>query len=253
MNKPDKAMIGIIGGMGPYAGVDLVQKIFDLTKADTDQDHLSVSMLSVPKSIPDRTEFLLSKSEINPALAIADIICSLYKQGATIIGMPCNTAHAEPIFNEIVNKIPTEVQLVHMIEKAAEYIIEKYSPVKNVGILSTTGTFISNVYPKCLSKHGLNGIQVSEEIQNTHINPAIYNSSYGIKAHSNPVNQKAIDSLNKGVKYLIKKDAEVIILGCTEIPLALTQNEINGIPLIDATKILARALIMAFSPDKLLE
>ena len=253
MNKPDKAMIGIVGGMGPYAGVDLVQKIFDLTKADTDQDHLSVSMLSVPKSIPDRTEFLLSKSEINPALAIADIICSLYKQGATIIGMPCNTAHAEPIFNEIVNKIPTEVQLVHMIEKAAEYINEKYPSVKNVGILSTTGTFITNVYPKCLSKHGLNGIQVSEEIQNTHINPAIYNSSYGIKAHSNPVNQKAIDSLNKGVKYLIKKDAEVIILGCTEIPLALTQNEINGIPLIDSTKILARALIIESSPDKLLE
>lgn len=253
MNKPDKAMIGIVGGMGPYAGVDLVQKIFDLTKADTDQDHLSVSMLSVPKSIPDRTEFLLSKSEINPALAIADIICSLYKQGATIIGMPCNTAHAEPIFNEIVNKIPTEVNLVHMINEAADFINEKYPSVKNVGILSTTGTFISNVYPKCLSKHGLNGIQVSEEIQNTHINPAIYNSSYGIKAHSNPVNQKAIDSLNKGVKYLIKKDAEVIILGCTEIPLALTQNEINGIPLIDSTKILARALIIESSPDKLLE
>ena len=253
MNKPDKAMIGIIGGMGPYAGVDLVQKIFDLTKADTDQDHLSVSMLSVPKSIPDRTEFLLSKSEINPALAIADIICSLYKQGATIIGMPCNTAHAEPIFNEIVNKIPTEVNLVHMINEAADFINEKYPSVKNVGILSTTGTFITNVYPKCLSKHGLNGIQVSEEIQNTHINPAIYNLSYGIKAHSNPVNQKVIDSLNKGVKYLIKKDAEVIILGCTEIPLALTQNEINGIPLIDSTKILARALIIESSPDKLLE
>lgn len=253
MNKPDKAMIGIVGGMGPYAGVDLVQKIFDLTKADTDQDHLSVSMLSVPKSIPDRTEFLLSKSEINPALAIADIICSLYKQGATIIGMPCNTAHAEPIFNEIVNKIPTEVNLVHMINEAADFINEKYPSVKNVGILSTTGTFITNVYPKCLSKHGLNGIQVSEEIQNTDINPAIYNSSYGIKAHSNPVNQKAIDSLNKGVKYLIKKDAEVIILGCTEIPLALTQNEINGIPLIDSTKILARALIIESSPDKLLE
>lgn len=253
MSKPNKAMIGIVGGMGPYAGVDLVQKIFDLTKADTDQDHLSVSMLSVPKSIPDRTEFLLSKSEINPALAIADIICSLYKQGATIIGMPCNTAHAEPIFNEIVNKIPTEVNLVHMINEAADFINEKYPSVKNVGILSTTGTFITNVYPKCLSKHGLNGIQVSEEIQNTDINPAIYNSSYGIKAHSNPVNQKAIDSLNKGVKYLINKDAEVIILGCTEIPLALTQNEINGIPLIDSTKILARALIIESSPDKLLE
>ena len=55
------------------------------------------------------------------------------------------------------------------------------------------------------------------------------------------------------MKYLIKKDAEVIILGCTEIPHALTQNEINGIPLIDSTKIIARALIIESSPDKLLE
>jgi len=253
MSKPNKAMIGIVGGMGPYAGLDLLQKIFDQTKAGTDQDHIPVSMLSVPKSIPDRTEFLLGKSEINPALAIADIVCSLYKQGATIIGMPCNTAHAEPIFNEIVNKIPTEVQLVHMINEVADFINEKYPTVKNVGILSTTGTFITNVYSKCLSKHGLNGIKVSEEIQNTHTNPAIYNSSYGIKAHSNPINQKAIDSLNKGVEYLIKNDAEVIILGCTEIPFALTQNEIKGIPLIDSTKILARVLIIESLPEKLLE
>jgi len=165
MSKPNKAIIGIVGGMGPYAGLDLVQKIFDQTKAASDQDHLPITMLSVPKSIPDRTEFLLGKSEINPALAIADVICSLYKQGATIIGMPCNTAHAEPIFNEIVKKIPTEVKLVHMIEKVAEFINEMHPSVKNVGILSTTGTFMSNVYPKSLSKYGLNGIQVPGEIQ----------------------------------------------------------------------------------------
>ncbi len=253
MSKPNKAMIGVVGGMGPYAGIDLIQKIFDQTNAASDQDHLPVSMISVPHSISDRTVFLLGKSEDNPALAIADVISSLYKQGATIVGIPCNTAHGEPIFNEIVNKIPPEVKLVHMINKVAEFINEKYTTVKNVGILSTTGTFMTNVYPKCLSKYGLNGIQVSEEIQNTHINPSIYNSSYGIKAHSNPINQKAIDSLNKGVEYLIKNGAEVIILGCTEIPLAFTQNELNGIPLIDSTKILARSLIIEISPDKLLE
>ena len=115
-----------------------------------------------------------------------------------------------------------------MINEAADFINEKYPSVKNVGILSTTGTFITNVYPKCLSKHGLNGIQVSEEIQENNINPAIYSSNYGVKAHSNPVTQEAIKGLHKGLKYLIDKDAEAIILGCTEIPLALTDDEING-------------------------
>lgn len=253
MSKPNKEKIGVVGGMGPYAGLDLLQKIFDQTKADTDQDHLPVAMLSAPHSISDRTEFLLGKSDENPSFAITEIIYSLYKQGATIIGMPCNTAHAESIFNEIVNKIPKNVHLVHMIEKVAEFINEKYPTVKNVGILSTTGTYISNVYPKCLSQYGLNGIQVSEEIQENNINPAIYSSNYGVKAHSNPVTKEAIKDLHKGIKYLIDKNVESIILGCTEIPLALTQNELNGIPLIDSTKILARALIIETSPNKLLE
>ncbi|HIB60502.1 MAG TPA: aspartate/glutamate racemase family protein [Candidatus Marinimicrobia bacterium] len=251
MNSDNRTMIGVVGGMGPYAGLDLLKKIFDLTDATCDQDHLPVTMLSVSHSISDRTDFLLGKSEDNPALAIADVICSLFKQGATVIGMPCNTAHAEPIFNDILNRIPNKVQLVHMINEAADFINENYPTVKNVGILSTTGTFISNVYPKCLSQYGLNGIQVSEEIQENNINPAIYSSNYGVKAHSNPVTQEAIKGLHKGLKYLIDKDAEAIILGCTEIPLAITDDEINGIPLIDATKILARALIMAFSPEDL--
>ncbi len=253
MNIDNRTMIGVVGGMGPYAGIDLIQKIFNQTKADTDQDHLPVIMISVPHYISDRNEFLIEKSENNPAIAIADVICSLYKQGATIIGMPCNTAHTESIFNQIINRIPTELQLVHMIEKVAEFINEMHPSVKNVGILSTTGTFMSNVYPKSLSKYGLNGIQVSEGIQTNHINPAIYNPNYGLKAHSNPVKHKAMNKLHKGTEYLINNDAEVIILGCTEIPLALNDDKINDIPLIDATKILARTLIMKSSPEKLLE
>ncbi len=50
-------MIGVVGGMGPYAGLDLVQKIFDHTQAKTDQGHIPVSMISIPHSIEDRTKF----------------------------------------------------------------------------------------------------------------------------------------------------------------------------------------------------
>mgnify|MGYP000203337425 FL=1 len=98
-------MIGVIGGMGPQAGIDLVQKIINLTKAASDQDHLPIAMLSIPHSISDRTEFLLGKSDVNPAIAISEVICTLSKNGASIIGMPCNTAHAEPIFDEVVIKL----------------------------------------------------------------------------------------------------------------------------------------------------
>lgn len=246
-------MIGVVGGMGPYAGLDLVRKIFSQTKATCDQDHLPIFMLSTPHSIQDRTEFLLGKSDVNPATAIAEVICTLYKNKALVIGMPCNTAHAAPIFSEIVNRIPKEVKLIHMINEVAKYIKERYPSVVNVGILSTTGTFISNVYPNCLSQYGIVGIQVSEEIQKCHIHPAVYSTDYGIKARSSPITAQARGDLNAGIEYLVNKGVEAVILGCTEIPLALTADEIKGIPLIDATKVLARALILESSPEDLLE
>ena len=253
MNPNDKKMIGVIGGMGPQAGIDLLQKILNQTKASSDKEHLSINMISIPHTITDRTEYLTGKVDINPAEPISEVICTLYNQGATVIGMPCNTAHAKPIFDEIIERIPKEVKLVHMINEAADYIKKQFPSVIKVGILSTTGTYISNVYPDCLSQHGLNGIQVSEKIQENHISPAIYSKNYGIKAQSNPVTRQAKKDLLLGIEYLVTERVEAIILGCTEIPLALREDQIKGVPLIDATKVLARDLILEISQEKLIE
>ena len=65
--------------------------------------------------------------------------------------------------------------------------------------------------------------------------------------------QSTKKELLKGIDYLDKEGAEIIIMGCTEIPLAIKDNKINGKPLIDSTKILARALILKSSPEKLIE
>lgn len=251
MSTNYKKIIGVVGGMGPYAGIDLVQKIFNQTNAKCDQDHLPVLMFSAPQ-IPDRTEFLLRKSNVNPAIAISDVISTLYKQGASVIGMPCNTAHTASIFNEIINRVPNEVELIHMISEVAKYIKKQYPSVVKVGILSTTGTYLSNVYPTYLSQHGLVGVQVLEDMQKDHIHSAIYSKSYGIKACSTPVTARAKEDLHIGIEYLISERVGAIVLGCTEIPLALTEKEIKGIPIIDATKVLARALVLSISPEKIL-
>ena len=233
-------MIGVVGGMGPYAGLDLVKKIFDETDAKTDQEHIPVSMLSIPHSIADRTDFLTGESPENPAIAISKVIHKLYAQGATVIGMPCNTAHADPIFNEILNHIPTEITFIHMIRQVAQYIKNKYPTLIKVGVLSTAGTSISNVYQNALGRYGFT------------IDPAIYSKTYGVKAFSNPVTEQAKNDLSSGIDHLINNGAEAVILGCTEIPLAVTEQNVNGVPIIDSTKVLARALISASSPHSLL-
>lgn len=243
--------IGVVGGMGPYAGIDLIRKILDQTNATSDQDHLPLLLLSVPSSIPDRTDFLLGKSAVNPALAISQAISSLRQQGASIIGIPCNTAHAEPIYDEVIKRLPEKTKLVNMVEETTKYIRSQFPRASKIGILSTTGTRLSNVYPHELAKHGLLGIQVSEEIQERFIQPAIYCETYGIKAHPSSITIRAKESLMQGVVYLADHNVDAIILGCTEIPLALTEAELAGIPLVDTSRVLARALIFESSPRRL--
>jgi aspartate racemase len=239
MNK----MIGIVGGVGSYAGLDLIRKIYDLTGARSDQEHLPVSMLSIPHKILDRSGFLAGEIDENPAYSIAEIITSLHKTGAEIIGIPCNTAHAPQIFGTIVKSIPGECTVVHMIEEVASYIKENFPDIKKVGVLSTNGTYFSNVYPATCSKFGIEVIQPSLEMQTIIVHPAIYDPYYGIKAQSNPPTDLAKSHLLFVASSLASLGAEAIILGCTEIPLAIGQDRIGNSIVIDATSILARALI----------
>ena len=247
-------MIGIIGGVGPYAGIDLVKKIFDQTFAKKDQDHLPLILLSDPNQITDRTEYLFGRVEINPGEALGDIACKLSDIGALVIGIPCNTAHAPEIFNIIRLRLREHSKstiLVNMIDEIGKYVNEHHSNVKNVGILSTTGTYKTNIYPNMLRKYNINAIQVDEETQNRFVHPAIYNPIYGIKSNSNPIKKKAYMNLHKAALELIRKDAGIIILGCSEIPLAITESYIDKTPIVDATRILARALINYVAPEKL--
>lgn len=91
-------MIGIIGGVGPTAGADLLQKITEETIAKSDQDHLPIILFSLPNKILDRTEYLEGKVNENPGKAMGDIALQLERAGATIAAAPCNTAHADEIF-----------------------------------------------------------------------------------------------------------------------------------------------------------
>ncbi len=236
-------MIGIVGGVDSYAGIDLIKKVYDLTEATSDQEHLPVSMLSVPHKIIDRTKFLLGETDVNPGIAISEIIASLITSGAGIIGIPCNTAHAKPIFSLIKKSVPESCILVNLIEEVGKYISEKHPEISRVGVLGTTGTILAKVYPEVFSKYDIEVIQPSEDIQDLFVHPSIYDTSYGIKAFSNPVHQKAKENLSMAATYLSRKGAQAVILGCTEIPLAIQYEKIEDSLIIDATTVLASALI----------
>lgn len=244
-------MIGIVGGMGPYTGLDLAKKIFDLTDAKSDQDHFPVSMISVPDQIEDRTKFLLDPILDNPGIAIGKVVRKLAESGATVIGMPCNTAHSPLIFKEIEKQIPHGILFVHMIEEVLKWIKGKYPNIKNVGILATSGTIQSQVYHDELIQSKLEPITLPESVQRNCIDEAIYNESFGIKAISSPVSKEAVQQLESGISSLIESGAECVILGCTEIPIAIQESMFQTIPLVDSTHVLAHALISKSNPELL--
>ena len=86
-----KKSIGIIGGMGPMATVDLYRKIVACTDASCDNDHVRVDIDS-NAAIPDRTAAIL-RGGPDPVPQMADSGRKLTACGADCLIMPCNTAH----------------------------------------------------------------------------------------------------------------------------------------------------------------
>ncbi|MFP4019333.1 MAG: aspartate/glutamate racemase family protein [Bacteroidales bacterium] len=252
MNNKEN-IIGIVGGVGPYAGTLLVEKIFNETKANCDQEHLPVALLSLPSRIVDRTEYLMGNERVNPAYAVHEIIKMLEQTGASVVGIPCNTMHADEIFETLrqeMEKSGSKVRLVNMIDEVTGFIQYYYPSLEKIGILSTSGTYHTGIYQEALKNKNLKPVSPEPDMQET-IHQSIYHPEYGIKSVSNPVSKKAKNILVHGIRDLKTKGAEGIILGCTEIAYALPYKELKNVPLFDTVNILARALIHNTYPEKL--
>jgi len=245
MDSLIRARIGIIGGMGPAAGWDLAAKITQETPARCDQDHLDVVVVSLPSLISDRTEFIKVRTQVNPAIGIIKAVDLLLLCGVNLIGIPCNTSHSTEIFNPVstwIGETHPDVELVNMIEEVAKYIKIKIPGVTVAGVLATSGTLMSNVYTNILNKYDIKTIYPNPSDQELLVHSAIYDPFYGIKA-VNKISDRSRTDVRNAAKLLIGNGAECIVLGCTELPLALSDYEMNGIPIIDATRVLACALV----------
>ncbi len=242
-------MIGIVGGVGPYAGIDLLKKVYDNTMATRDQDHLDTVLISMPSSINDRTAYLQNRALENPAFGIINVLKKMENIGVTVAGIPCNTAHAKGIFDVIEEELQqtdSKIKLLNMIKETVNFIKKYYPDISRIGVLSTTGVYQCSIYKQTLEQGGYEAVVPTIEIQTKYIHPAIYDVNYGIKSCSNPITQQAIDNLQQGIAYFQQQGAQAVILGCTEIPLAITGKTVNEMVTIDPTEILAKALIAQY-------
>ncbi len=225
---PDR-MIGILGGMGPEATLDLYRHIISLTPANKDQDHIRVLIYSNPK-IPDRTRAIAAEGE-SPLPSLIETARVLERGGAAIIAMPCNTAH---YFLPQIRRA-VSIPILDMIQETCRRIRELLPGVKTVGLIAAYGTVHCGVYHKALAEAGIDLLIPDDEDQQR-TRAAIAQVKAGAQ------NQATRETFHVIGQRLIHAGAKAVILGCTEVPLAFVPAEV-GYPTVNPTRILAEAAV----------
>jgi aspartate racemase len=229
----EERVVGVIGGMGPEATVRFYQRLTSRTPAGKDQEHLHVIIDSNSK-IPDRTASIVGGTSATLD-AIIESARLLEEMGAQLLAMPCNSAHY--YYREIISTIG--VPLINMIEEVFSAV--NRIGLGRVGLLATTGTVISGVYSEVAESVGL--LLPDENDQER-----VHNAIYSIKGAAGEQLMEIKRDLLSVAEELRGEGAEGVILGCTEIPLLIGQEDIESLHVFDSTEILVDAVLREAFP-----
>ena len=216
-------MIGILGGMGTQAGLDFCNKLAVLNRGKIDQEYplfLLYNKSNIPgrpesigsqtKNLSNRSTNKTSKEKYKKVLKSLLKGCKLLeKNKCKFIVIPCNTAHYW--FDDLQNKI--NIPIINMPKEVFKFTKKKCKKNSKVGLLATEGTLKTGVYKKFFD-NDYQLIEPSHKIQKLSVNKSIKLVKLGnVKAAARAI-KPAIDSL-------IKMKCKKIILGCTELPIAI--------------------------------
>ena len=198
--------LGIIGGLGPLASSYLYEMITKKTKANVDQDHLSIALLSYPQT-PDRTTYILDNTQPSPYPYLLENAKILEKLGVKMISIPCNTSC---YFHEKLQK-EINIPINNLVKNTVEYI--KNQNYKKVAILATTGTIKSNLYQNELDKHNIEYIYPNQD--------KVMEIIYDYVKKGKEVTQEKFLEITKNLAV------DGYILGCTELSILKEKLNLN--------------------------
>ena len=216
-------MIGILGGMGTQAGLDFCNKLAILNRGKIDQEY-PLFLLYNKSNIPGRPESIgiqtrnlsnkstskASKIKYNKVLKSLLQGCKLLERNkCKFIVIPCNTAHYW--FDDLQKKI--NIPIINMPKEVFKFTKKNYKKNSKVGLLATEGTLKTGVYNKIFNRDYVL-VQPSKNLQKKSVNRAIKFVKMG--------NVRAAEkAIKPAINELIKMKCKKIILGCTELPIAI--------------------------------
>lgn len=223
--------IGIMGGMGPAATVDLMSRIISMTEAHSDQEHIHM-VVDNDTRIPDRTEAILGRGESCAPEMLASAK-RLEAAGADFIVIACHAAHA--FVDEIKDKIG--IPILEMPEETAKLL--KLNGVNRAAVLATDGTVQSGLYGHALERMGIQTVYPNEQQQKLVMSLVYDYVKKGIAEIPDPVREEVQNLIGD----LGKQGAEVLILASTEFPIAFSIMGLRSDAFVDPTVILAKSAI----------
>ena len=217
--------VGVLGGMGPDATVDFMNKVIAYTPAAVDQDHLHMIVDHDP-GIPGRQAAILHGGE-DPGPAIAAMAVRLEEAGADFLVMPCNTAHYYA--TKIVAAV--DIPLLSIIDVT----VAACAGQSSVGLMATEGCLRSRLFQDALAKADID-VVLPADVELAEFMELTFRIKSGDRSAA------LVAAMRAQAEALVTRGATAIIAGCTEIPLVLDESMLT-VPLISSTDLLARQTV----------
>lgn len=231
-----KKVVGIIGGMGPEATVDLMARVIEATPASDDIDHIRMVVDNNPE-VPSRIKALIEKTGESPLPCLQDMARKLERWGVDILAIPCNTAHFYHAGVQQVVSIP----VLDMIELTAQRVIAENPGLKTVGLLASSVVLDLGLYEKRFAEQGVAMMAPSAAKQQA-VMAAIRNIKAGI------TDLEVTDAIQAAAVELAGNGAQTLIVACTELSIISNALQLPD-SCYDASQVLAESIVKFAGED----
>jgi aspartate racemase len=222
--KLTNRIVGIIGGMGPEATVDLMRRIIAKTPARDDADHIHVIVESNPK-IPSRIAHLIDGTGPDATPELIRIAVNLQRGGAGVLAMPCNTAHA---YADSIRRA-VDIPLLDMVALTASKVASSGRAAR-VGLLASTAVHKTAIYSRAFQAQGIATVLPSRQEELMELIKAVKRGDTGARAQA-ALGRIAVE---------LAGQADVLLVACSELSIIAAG---IPVPFEDSLDVLAQAIV----------
>lgn len=223
-------IVGIIGGMGPEATVDLMNRVIKATPALDDGDHIRMLVDNNPK-VPSRIKALLEGKGESPVPCLQDMARRLTAWGVDFLAMPCNTAHY--FYRDIRNAVT--IPVLDMIDLAVQAVKRRNPELECVGLLASTAVIRLGLYERSFAENNVAVVTPADRFQ-SNLMQAIKKIKAG--AYRNEV----METIQAAADNLLERGPGALLVACTEISIVAGQIH-STVEIFDSAQILAEVIV----------